>query len=167
MEPATKDDATMTTKNEETRRGFLTASNALEVPAGSGSPVDQMRAAYLRRLEELVLEFKPKFDSGELHGYDDADLAADERARALGEGHQPPFWALEEEIEALVGSDVEAYFILAVSRSERLVDGGIPFENAKYAAASAVALDVLRIARERGWYELTPGEEPTPEQLAA
>ncbi len=169
-----------TAKAGLTRRGFLAGCGvavaatsipgaALASQAPAGAALEPLRAAYLRRVEKLALELRPRFVSGELHGFNDADAAADEAAHRRGaRGWRAPIHRLEKEVETThVPTFSDAYVVLACSPSEGLLDGGTAIADARNVAAEAMTLDVLRIARRRGWYEPDPSEEPSREQLGA
>jgi hypothetical protein len=133
--------------------------------------VAMWRPEYLRLVERIAEENKARFVSGELHGFNDADGDAIEDERLAGfygpdHKYNPPGWAFEKELrEKYAQGFPHAYLILACSPSEEIIDGGCQLADAQSAAGEALFLDVLRIARSRGWYTVTPGEEPTNEEL--
>lgn len=142
----------------------LLPSPTLAAGAPLGDALEPFREKYRRRLERIAVELRPRFVSGELHGFNDADERADQADR----GHQASILRLEQELEERhVQSCADAYLILACSASEELVDGGRPLTDVQAAAAEAMALDLLRIARRRGWYRPDMSEEPSAAELGA
>lgn len=118
------------------------------------------RIEYQRQIEVLALELRPKFESGELRGYVDED-SEDGR-----HGASSPRFKLERmALRRLVKTDASAYAILAVSPSEPMVDGGTTLADIRGAAGEAAALDLLRLARSRGWSKPANGETPTNRAL--
>lgn len=133
-------------------------------PASLDGFVEQVRRNWYRpKIERLAEELKAQFVSGELHGYNDTDSQRDE--------DDPTFKAsshrLENELaeELGCGEARDGYLILACSQSEPLVYGGSVIDDPARGAAEAMVYDVIRIARQRGWYTVTPGEAPTNEDL--
>lgn len=148
--------------------GFLPGP-ALSRAAPVKQALEVISDEYVDRVERLAEQLRPRFERGELHGFDSTDCELDVAALAgRVADHLPPFFALCDGIqEAMVRSFADAWLILACSPSERLMDGGFLMENATAAAAQCLAYDVLRIARQRGWYVPGPEELPCREQLGA
>lgn len=128
------------------------------------------RRAYLREVEELAAELRPRFLSGELRGWHTLDGDRDEAARRAGRKWTPPLWRLEGIARARIAtSQAEAFRALSLSTHARWDVG---CHGARYLAGEAVALDLLAVARRRGWLQRGPGytlparPDPTPEALA-
>lgn len=129
------------------------------------------RAAYLAEVEALAVELRPRFLSGELRGwadpYDGERFAAEQ---AQGRTWEPPLWKLEKIARArLAPTQAAAFRALSLSRRSRWDTG---CKGARYLAGDAVALDLLAVARRRGWLQPAPKwtapdlQPPTPERLA-
>lgn len=140
-----------------------------------------LRLDYLARVEAFAEELRPRFQAGELRGFTIGDSdRADARVEAFTAAHpeatveevlayrnrvEPPLFVLEELcaarfLPASLGWDAqheEAHLIRACSPSEPLTEDGQPNIGQ---AATAVAYDVLRVARTRGWYAPDASEEP-------
>jgi len=125
-----------------------------------------LRRAYRQEIERLTEEVRSRLESGELHGYTDAD----DRRETSEPGEKrwmAPLWAWEKEIEAaMMPTFPDAYLVLAVSPSEDNLDGATGIVAAKNLAAECVSHDVLRHAVSRGWYRPAPDEYPTETDLA-
>ena len=145
------------------KAGAAAAVAALARPAGAArrepTSLEQLREEYEQRVEAVAERFRARFVAGELRGWREGDAG-----ETFEKHDQAPLHVLEEELlREVKGAD--AYLILACSRSQRLVDGAIPLEHADAAAAMAMALDVLRVARRCGWYVPAAGETPTNREL--
>lgn len=129
------------------------------------------RRAYLREVEELAVELRPRFLSGELRGWADpydGERHAEEDAK--GRKWEPPLWRLERIARARIApSQAAAFRALALSPHARWDTGS---HGARYLAGDAVAQDLLAVARRRGWLQPAPAWTPpareplTPERLA-
>jgi hypothetical protein len=141
--------------------------------------VERFRPLYLAEVVRCAETLRPRFESGELHGYrpdDDGDVSSEslapmDRLEDLCAEH---FGIRVDEVERVEDGrsylyDVErdprtADMILEVSPS---AEGGsvtgqdVPSFNAKY----SIAWDVLAVARARGWYRPPHDECPSPESL--
>ncbi len=120
--------------------------------------LEDLRLAYGAEIERLAETLRPGFEAGELRGWNDPD--DDEGAAALRlEDLASAHFGLEvQRLENVprkgdvtyTGDHATAYAILAVSpSSERTEDG---YNHVAFQAKDAAALDVLAIARQRGWY---------------
>lgn len=167
----------MTTKSETvSRRGFLAAvgvgaaataipAGALAaLPSGGGAPLDAFRAWYRRELEQLAEQVRPGFETGEFRdNREDTDFRIDEAAGFEGPGWNDPdslpFARLQELVKARFGLTTagsrRAYALLAVAANTERADS----DAADFGASEAVALDLLALARSRGWYTPTADEE--------
>jgi hypothetical protein len=167
--------------NGTTRRGFIAAfgaalaASALPLAARGGSGgretlarwqethLPSLRALYLAEVVRFAEELRPRFASGEIRGFTDADGERIER-----EPHwDPPLFELENLCEERFRLDVDrygeeaylnAYLIRCVSPSE-----GQTFDAQPVAGQAAVAVsrDVLAAARARGFYAPAEDEDPT------
>jgi hypothetical protein len=172
-------------ENGTTRRGFLAAVGAVTaasaIPAvalavsarrSSGretlagwqeAQLPGLRALYLAEVVRFAEELRPRFASGELRGFTDADGERIER-----EPHwDPPLFELENLCEERFRLDVDrygeeaylnAYLIRCVSPSEGQTFDAQPVAGQ---AAIAVSRDVLAVARARGFCASTPDEDPS------
>lgn len=151
-----------------------------------------LRAAYLADLNRLALSLRPRFESGELRGYNDRDGDEEDEARRAfflthpgpsGDGGDayakfvrerpklPPD-ILDDACAEFFGLDEAAQerdFGAAFRRASLLRSVSPGDEHTEDAqpnigqAVIAVSLDVIAIARARGWYEPTPDECPPQE----
>ncbi len=130
--------------------------------------LETLRTVYRAEIERLAQELRPRFESGELHGYNNED--GDRESLPCGAPLDAPvicapIHLLERRIEERMASTFpDAYLVLACSPSEDKIEDAA-LTDAKNAAAECVGNDVLRIARARGWYRPTPDEEPSDEEL--
>lgn len=130
-----------------------------------------LRDRYAAWVEDLAERYREQFRRGELHGFDNADAEAgdttpEDAPEGRWEAYRAPIHRLTDEIQAEhVGTDAFAHVLIACSPSVQLIDADEIFGAARRVAAQCVALDLLRIARRRGWYVTRPGEEPSDEQL--
>jgi hypothetical protein len=146
-----------------TRRGFIgaigaaAAASALPAPALGAARewgvavgrVPALRAAYLAEVERLAETLRPRFESGELHGWNSPSDPAD--------SSNHPTMRLEDELAEYVCDFPSAYLVLACSPAETGIDGGICLADAQSAARECLVTDVFRAARERGWWR--PGAD--------
>jgi hypothetical protein len=116
------------------------------------------RASYLDELERLAERLRPRFLSGELRGMSDGDLAHDGGATS-------PFYAVERiccehfELEAMDPATLR--LMLDVSpHASAIADAG--WTDDVYWLQSAIAWDLIALARARGMYLPAPGELPDP-----
>ncbi len=129
----------MTSKaiNPESRRQNGQVADALQV----------LRADYQRRVEQLAEELRSRFESGELRGWRSGD----------GERGRPdPRRELEDVAErhfARGAEQVRATIFLSPSapKVQAATDGDGLEITAKDLAAESAALDVLAVAKARGW----------------
>ena len=154
------------------RAGAIALGAALlPKPAAAVNPepgmLERLRQDYARRVEALAERLRPRFESGELHGFREYDGDRMDRAWCERRGepfdpeYRPPAWRIEEEVRAADVVDFPtAYLVLACSPSEELMDGGTALSDVEGVASMAMAYDVIRVARRRGWYAPTPDEEP-------
>ncbi len=121
--------------------------------------LESLAVAYDRAIELFTEEHRALLESGELGGFKDGDS---ERA---GRQWKPALFRLQDMLwERLMGrSERVACIVLAFSPSteQTLKDYDAP----EGAAVAAAALDVLRVALERGWYKPQAGEDPSAETL--
>ncbi len=146
-------------------RGAKMAENALRTAA---------EIVYAAAVERIAKALEPKFRAGDLRGWIDDD----DKARGL-----PPLWRLEDECAKRLRSTEEAFAVLlnapfagrgwteyeqSLLRLERRRypdKACILHAEARGKAGVALARDVLLIARTRGWYRATRGEEPSTAKL--
>lgn len=120
---------------------------------------------YPRAVEAVATALRARFESGELRGWIEGDADLPKRKT-------PPFWKLQREcVRRFISTPVRALGVLACSESTHLVgETGYPLVEAwpwdqaggtclLGAAEAAMAYDVLRFARERGWSKPQKGEE--------
>jgi len=110
---------------------------------------------YRVRVETLAEQLRPRFESGELHGW--------------REDEDTPSWAeVEREFLRKEVPDVaSAYLVLACSPSEAEdIDDGL-LSDARSFAAECLVIDVFREARKRGWWRPQAGEWIGSEYQAA
>ncbi len=139
-----------------------------EAKAGA---LDVLRGAYLREVEQLAEELRPRLESGELHGFrDEEDLSpggATEKLEALCAQRfvlEPGRIGIEESSAFVrcIGAEPEgaaefreacrqAYFVRLVSPSEDVVTADA--QPVAGQAVEAIVADVLRVAEARGWYK--------------
>ncbi len=119
--------------------------------------VEKFRPVYLTELEQLAERLRPRFLSGELHGY---WMDRDYEPEHLDARGGDPILRLKERVERdHVRDSSTAYLILACSPAEKKdVDGDTPLEAARWAAAERIVVDVFCLARERGWWKPRRGE---------
>jgi hypothetical protein len=122
--------------------------------------LEALRAYYQGEVARVALELRPRFESGELHGWREEDT---ERMEAEGGSYRasyvPPPWRVEEECgRRFVRASVSrAYVVLLVSPSEPET-AGVGWTDHRYHAANAMAWDVIRYARAQGWTTMTSDE---------
>jgi hypothetical protein len=127
--------------------------------------LEALRVDYLGKVRALAEELRPRFESGELRGFrsGDGEGGSDEPFERLDEICRERFGLATTETEPgdglsyITGDDVAAYTILAVSPMAREITD-TDADHACYVAATAVASDVLAVARDRRWYRPTPDE---------
>jgi hypothetical protein len=137
-----------TAKRTNDRHGVM------EPPADA---LEALRAYYVAAVAAVAAELRPRFESGELHGWREEDSRGMDDDR---KGFAPSPWRVEGECgERFVrGSMQRAYLVLAVSPSEvETFDGACA--DPRYHAAQAMAWDVIRFARAQGWTALAQGED--------
>lgn len=166
----------MASKSTVSRRGFMVAvgaaAAATTVPAsveaapvtwqGRESVLSALRAAYRAEVERIASDLRPRFESGELHGwhfYDDDD-GKDLDAGQADDYRDHPVHVLAKEIGAAHVPDfATAYLVLACSQAEdQSIPGDTELEAARYAAADCITVDVYRHARAHGWWRPRRGE---------
>lgn len=118
--------------------------------------LDELRRAYQAEVERFAETLRPRFASGELRGFRDADYEDGDA------GGSSPVYQLErlagEHFGLKKGNDSTAHAILAVSRFTRATkDGG--WTDAAHHATAAVAREVLAIAQREGWYRVARDED--------
>ncbi len=135
---------------------------------------------YRAAVERIATALEPKFRSGELRGWIDSDdVKMDEEEKRRG--FEPPLWRLEDECARRLRSTEEAFAVLLNApfagqgwteyeqnyplRARRSDKERILHAEARGKAGVALARDVLLIARTRGWYRATRGEEPSTAEL--
>ena len=114
-----------------------------------GAALQQLRRMYLQEVRRFAEELRPMFVAGELRGWRDGDGETPAR---------PPLFVLEDLCATRFGIDEaqkdfdeacrRAYLIRLVSPHEHETEDGQPVQSQ---AQAALALDVLDVARERGW----------------
>ncbi len=133
-----------------------------------------LRDAYLAEVEQVAEQLRPRFESGELRGYVDAD--ADDGDY----GGTSPKFKLEDLVRAhfglevrelhdipkkgiitLEGDEPTAHGILAVSSFTVETEDEGWYHVADHAVCAA-AWDVVALARRRRWYRPAPDEEALP-----
>lgn len=118
--------------------------------------VQALRAAYLAEVARFAEELRPRFTSGEVRGFLEEDGDSTGPADALrylcGRHFAMKDMAWEE-----------MHAVLAVSPSAEEVDDAWcePWHHLR----EAVAYDVIRIARARGWYAPASDEEPADDRV--
>jgi len=158
-------------KHTLSRRSFLAASAATAAAAGlpttsrARAPlswaqvrelVPDLRAAYLAEVERLATGRRAEFESGELHGWH--LVASAVPAGGAKEGSEHPCFVLWEELEEDIEDASTAYLVLACSPSEEAGIDDCALSDVRSAAAQAVAVDMFRAARARGWWRPGPWE---------
>lgn len=126
------------------------------IPERPGEAINAIRAWYEAAMAAVATELRPRFESGELHGWREGDA---DRTKPGGT-YVPPLWLVERTCGRIfIGESLErAYMVLLVSPSEpETFDAGTTDE--RYHAAEAMAHDVIRYARAQGWYSPTADEE--------
>ena len=139
-----------------------------------------LRENYARRIEHIAEQLRPRFEAGELHGYNDADSRAiDEADREWRREHprakgysgafeRSPGMRLEKEVarRLRLNDARNACLVIAVSATSPYAierqDAHCTLEGR---ATWAATWDVLRVARVRRWYKPAPGEEPSNAEL--
>lgn len=116
------------------------------------------RAAYLAELARLAERLRPRFASGELRGMTEGDLARDG-------GASSPFYAVErlccEHFELASMDPSTLRLLLDVSpHANAIADAG--WTDDVYWLQSAIARDLLAVARARGMCAPAPGELADP-----
>jgi hypothetical protein len=168
------------------RRGFIAAfgaaTAAAALPAGAAAGpaaparwadakglIPALRAAYAAELERFAERLRPRFESGELRGFTDDDMEREFGDRSW----VAPLWKLEKLCAAHFGlevattevddcsttyeGDAEAAHLVLLASPSRAETADCYYHECHHASA-AVTADVLRIARERGWYRPTQDE---------
>jgi hypothetical protein len=122
------------------------------------SRLSSWRASYLEELGRLAEELRPRFASGELRAMTDGDIARDGGATS-------PFYAVERlccahfRLEELDPSTLR--LLLDVSpHASAIADAG--WTDDVYWLQSAIAWDLIALARARGMYLPAAGELPDP-----
>src|SRR5512138_3205272 len=139
--------------------------------------VAKFRPKYLAELERFAETLQPRFEAGELRGITDDDC--DREMFGTGDRWRSPIWKLADlcrehfgiertykvgEVRARERDPVTAELILACSPSAEEVQLHVDdTASASSVAADAITWDVIAIARARGWYTPTEGEEPALE----
>jgi hypothetical protein len=173
------------------RRGLLkaglAAAGAALLPSSTGAASPNAAPAagddYPATIGRVAEELRPRFESGELHGFRDNDENLQDTVWCERHGvpHDPDYrdslWVLEDVLAKKVLGFVPEYYghyeekparraawVLTHSPSTPCVldDSG---ETLLGMATHAMAYDVLRIARQRGWYVATADECPSDERL--
>ncbi len=116
-------------------------------------------AEYRRMIEKVAEHLRPRFESGELHGFRDEDEGAETTS----------IDKIEQVCRRLFPNLESAHLALACSPSRDLGDYGDVTvgreEQALWHATWAAGLDVVRLARERDWYRPTEDEIPSNAKL--
>jgi hypothetical protein len=114
--------------------------------------LEQLRAAYRREVEALAGELQVQFEAGELCGPGATEAGFLTLLRACD---------LRFGLDRLSVAEVQ----LLVAASESSEETGTWAKPAHY-AAEAIALDVRKVARARGWYSPTGTKEPSARRRA-
>ncbi len=137
-------------------------------------------SSYMAQVEQVAEGLRPEIESGRMRGYNSADSMFEDTIGPARAGESVEVWhrrmcrrtdklpsyRLAAAVERAFGmsDDRNAALVIALSPSTVLLprdDGRTLLGTASWAAS----WDVLRIAREGGWYMVTPGEEPSNAQL--
>jgi len=121
--------------------------------------------SYLARVELLAERLRRRIERGELRGHRAEDFHGLGLTASRGR-LAPPQFRLEAACRrSICPSFAEAHLVLAVSQFAPYLDSALMLEDARRAAAECAAFDVLRIARERGWYVPARGEYTRPHAI--
>jgi hypothetical protein len=117
--------------------------------------VPALSAAYMLEVEQFAETLRPRFESGELRAFTAAD-------GELGVGS--PHFELEElcraHFRASEIDDVAVALMLQLTPRAQAMAGWGDTDRARL--ESAIAWDVIAVARRRGWYVPSPAEHPDP-----
>ncbi len=121
------------------------------------------RVEYLHQVEKIAARLRPRFESGELRGFTDADLQREGEPGSTT--WKAPLWRLEAIAGRAFGvTEDNAIAILGVSPSAHGTDFG-GWTAHRFHARAALSWDVLRVARARGWTVRGPSETPSNQAL--
>jgi hypothetical protein len=126
--------------------------------------IPTFRAAYLREIEALAEANRGRFLSGELHAGRDLE----EEAWSMGDGEET--MPGPDRVEALVeqhfgkANEMDAATVAVLLECSPHVPPLAPFgwNSDAQLFVVAAAWDVIAVARERGWYAVTPDEFTDP-----
>jgi hypothetical protein len=124
---------------------------------------------YPRAVEMVATALRERFEAGELRGWmdEDTERCSADVVAGRSRGYNPPFWRIEDECRRrFVTTPVRALGVIESSPNTKTASAhGWDFndpqpEPLRHVAASAMAFDVLHLARTKGWSKPLKGEEP-------
>lgn len=138
-----------------------------EMKAATDAIVARFRPAYLAEVRRFAEELRPRFESGELYGYRSEDEDGMDRLENLcAERFGVEVRQVPDDVRYYVGDEETANMINAVSPSAPHWEPESEWNHPGYCAKACIAFDVIAVARALGFYEPTPDEGPSAEQIA-
>lgn len=144
----------MPTQNDSPTPASVTLRPITDPPADA---LEALRAYHQGAVVAVANVLRPRFESGELHGWREVDTNAMENPDTA-ETYVPAPWAVAQECGRLFlrTSVRRAFAILLCSPSEPESRGD--WTDPRKYAAEAMAFDVIRYARRQGWTTMEEGE---------